>query len=75
LLFATNGAVAVSWLPEPYRQFSAYSTLAKATGIAMEFVIHATTASTTRQLYDEGYQLDLDSLDTALDLALAQSRA
>lgn len=70
LLFATAGATAVSWLPEPCREFSAYSTLARMVGVDLEVVLHPTEARTSGEMYSAGYQLDIDMVQAALDRAI-----
>jgi Glycosyltransferase 61 len=66
LIFCTPGAKALCWMAEPYREYSAYSTIAHILGIDLRYLTYATNARSTGDLYATGYHLDMTTLEREL---------
>jgi len=73
LIFCTPGAQALCWMAEPYREYSAYSTIAHIVGVDLRYLTYATTARSTGDLYATGYQLDMATLERELAGLLADA--
>ena len=71
LVFTNSGTRALSWLPEEYRGFSAYSNLAQLRGVELSFMHYATSSDSSHGIYEENYTLDEREFGTILDELLA----
>jgi hypothetical protein len=75
LIFCTPGAKALCWMAEPYREYSAYSTIAHIVGVDLRYLTYATNARSTGDLFETGYQLDMTTLERELAGLLADAAA
>ena len=73
LIFCNPGAKALCWIAEPYKHYSAYSTIAHIVGVDVRYFTYPTTAQSTAGLYEAPYRLDIAELERELFTLLAET--
>ncbi|MGQ5521726.1 glycosyltransferase family 61 protein [Chitinimonas sp. PSY-7] len=58
ILFCQEGTKALCWMAEEYADFSAFSTLAKISGVDMRYLTFHTGAKSSHDLYHRNYTID-----------------
>lgn len=66
LVFCNPGTRALCWMADEYGDFSAFSNLAQLSGVNLEYLTYPTGATTTHELYNATYRLDLKMFEEAL---------
>ncbi|WP_394128832.1 glycosyltransferase family 61 protein [Shewanella maritima] len=77
LLFANSGTKALCWQAENLANFSCFSNLANIYGVDLAYLTYSTRAKSTRDLFYESYQIDIDKIESwlkSINLQVVSSR-
>lgn len=70
LIFCHEGTKCLCWMADNYRNFSAYSNLARIVGADLRYIIHRSQAKSTEELYTLDYHIDPHEIEKGLDVLL-----